>query len=328
MSLYDLMEESHRETGLPPTGLHRGLANHVVQRFAVTCESCNGTGSQYVFGERLNCRECRGWRKHLSPAAIRRLHQIVTAVFPEIRAGCTTELTAQRWAVRKYVPATRPMYLGVGLLPASVPPEPADTALAVCSLTWRRGLRSELLWSGGKTGPCVLWEQLPDLRHPDGAPWTEVFAWTPAGTDNAGRSALRLLERGWSDENRAYDWLAAPKRISRLGEQRAFAVTSVGIVSEQQIEWVFLAAARARSLWARHAATVANTEWSTADSTQNIGPYPFNPWSTNRKAAEARDTHGAIIPRGVPADRVTPAEVFAFRREQRRRSETADGDAK
>jgi hypothetical protein len=125
-----------------------------------------------------------------------------------------------------------------------------------------------------------------------------------------------------------YDWLAAPKRLSQLGAQKAFSITSAGIVSEQQVEWIFLSAARARNIAARHAATVAKTKRSTAGNTRNIGPYPFNTWSTNRKAAEPRDIREAIIPRAVPADRVIPAEVFALRREQRRRSETPDGDAK
>ena len=180
MSIYDFMAAYQLETGLPPLGSHRALADHVMQRFAVTCESCKGTGAQYLFGEPVNCAECRGWRKHLSPAAVRRLHQIVIAAFPSIRAGCATEITAQRWAARKSVPATRPMYLGVAALPASIPQAPVETALAVCSLTWRRGLRSEFLWSGGNAGPCILWERLPDLTHHDGALWSELFAWTPA----------------------------------------------------------------------------------------------------------------------------------------------------
>jgi hypothetical protein len=290
MSIYDLMAQYQLETGLPPTGLHKGLADHVILRFAITCESCKGTGAQFLFGAPVTCAECRGFRKHLSPAAVRRLHQIVTAAFPAIRAGCTTEQTAQRWAARKNVPATRPMYLGVGPLPASVPQAPAEAALAVCTLTWRRGLRSEFLWSGGKAGPCVLWERLPDLTHHDGALWSEVFAWTHAGTADPGRSALRLFQSGWAKENLAYDWLAAPKRLSQLGAQKAFSITSAGIVSEQQVEWIFLSAARARNIAARHAATVAKTKRSTAGNTRNIGPYPFDAWSSNRKAAESRGT--------------------------------------
>lgn len=326
MSIYDFMAAYQLETGLPPLGSHRDFADHIVQRFAVTCESCRGTGAQYLFGEPVNCAECRGWRKHLSPAAVHRLHQIVIAAFPSIRAGCATEITAQRWAARKSVPATRPMYLGLAALPASIPQAPVEKALAVCSLTWRRGLRSEFLWSGGNAGPCILWERLPDLTHHDGALWSELFAWTPAPTADPGRSALRLLQRGWAKENLAYSWLAAPKRLTRLGSQKTFAVTSAGIVSEEQIEWVFLAAARARSLEARrHAAMVAKTKRSTAGAARNIGPYPFAARSSGRKAAEPRDICEAFIP---PPDRVISAEDFASRRERKRCAEILDGDAK
>ena len=325
MSMYEHMAAYQLETGLPPLGLHRALADYVMQRFAIPCESCKGTGAQYLFGEPVNCTDCRGWRKHLSPAAVRRLHQIVTAAFPAIRAECTTENTAQRWAARKNVPATRPMYLGAEPLPASVPRAPTESALRVCSLTWGRGLRSELLWSGGNAGPCVLWERLPELTHHDGASWSEVFAWTPARPADPGRSALRLLQRGWAKENFAYDWLAAPKRLSQLGYRRAFSVTSAGIVSEQQIEWVFLAAARARSLGARHAAIVAKTRRCTTGTTRNIGPYPFAVRSSNQKAAEPRDISEAFI---APPDRVVSAEDFASRRVGKTRDKILDGDAK
>jgi hypothetical protein len=325
MSMYDLMAAYQLETGLPPLGLHRALADHVVQRFAVTCESCKGTGAQHLFGEPVNCTDCRGWRKHLSPAAVRRLHQIVTAAFPAIRAGCATENTVQRWATRKSVPATRPMYLGVAPLPESVPQAPVETALTVCSLAWRRGLRSEFLWSGGNACPCVLWERLPDLTHHDGAPWYEVFAWTNVGSMGPSRSALRLLQRGWASENFAYNWLAAPLRLSQLCSQKAFSVTSAGIVSEQQIEWVFLAAARARSLEARRGAMVAMTKRSRAGTTRNIGSYPFAARSSNRKAAERKDICEGFI---APPDRVISAEDFASRRERRRRLEIRDGDPK
>ncbi len=325
MSMYEHMAAYQLETGLPPLGLHRDLADHVMRRFAVTCESCKGTGAQYLFGEPVNCTDCRGWRKHLSPAAVRRLHQIVTAAFPSIRAGCATENTAQRWAARKSVPATRPMYLGAAPLPASVPQAPVETALAVCSLTWRRGLRSEFLWSGGKVGPCVLWERLPDLIHHDGAPWCEVFAWTNAGAVDPGRSALRLFQNGWAADNPAYSWLAAPRPLSRWGTQKAFSVASTGIVSEQQLEWVFLCAVRLRSFAARRATIIARTKRSGAGATRNIGPYPFAARSSNRKATEPRDICEAFIP---PPDRVISAEDFASRRERKRRTEIFDGDAK
>ncbi len=228
MSIYEHMAAYQLETGLPATGSHRNLADRAIQQFAVSCESCKGSGAQYLFGEPKNCAECQGFRKHLSPAVVRRLHQIVTAAFPSIRAGCATENAARRWAARKSVPATRPMHLGLKPLPASVPQVPDETALAVCSLTWRRGLRSEFLWSGGNTGPCVLWERLPDLTHHDGVLWCEVFAWTPARTADPGRSALRLLQRGRAKENLAHDWLAAPKRLSQLTSQKACSVTSAG----------------------------------------------------------------------------------------------------
>jgi len=101
------------------------------------------------------------------------------------------------------------------------------------------------------------------------------------------------------------------KRLSQLGYRRAFSVTSAGIVSEQQIEWVFLAAARARSLGARHAAIVAKTRRCTTGTTRNIGPYPFAVRSSNQKAAEPRDISEAFI---APPDRVVSAEDFASRR--------------
>ncbi len=220
------------------------------------------------------------------------------------------------------------MYLGVEPLLPTVPQTPNKAALVVVSLTWRRGLRSEFLWSGGEAGPCLLWERLLDLTHHNGVSWTEVFAWTHTGTADPARSALRLFQRGWAKENLAYDWLAAPKRLSQLGVQSAFSVTAAGIVSKQQIEWLFLTAARSRAMTARHAAMVTRAKRPTAGNTRNIGPYPFDAWSSNRKAAEPRDIRDAIIPPPVPADRVMPAEVFAFRRERKRRSETPDGDAK
>lgn len=325
MSMYEHMAAYQLETGLPPLGLHRALADHVIQRFAVTCESCKGTGAQYLFGEPVSCIDCRGWRKHLSPSAVRRLHQIVTAAFPAIRAGCATENTARRWAARKSVPANRPMHLGLEPLPTSVPHVPDKTALAVCSLTWRRGLRSEFLWSGGKTSPCVLWERLPDLIHHDGAPWYEVFARSNAGAVDPGRSALRLFQTGWAADNPAYSWLAAPRPLSRWGVQKAFSVTFAGMVSEQQIEWVFLAAAQVRSIGARHAAIVAKTKRPTAGTTRNIGPYPFAAGSINRKAWPPMDMREAFEP---PPDRVISAEDLASRRDRKRRAEILDGDAK
>ncbi len=324
MPFYAAMAQYQLETGLPPLGLHRTLADYVIGRFASPCLTCAGARSQHLRREQANCTNCRGFQWRLSPAAIRRSHQIVTAAFPEIRARCTTETTAKRWAARRTAPVTQPIYLGVAPLPATVPPAPFQGALPVCSLTWRRGLRSEFLWTGGRSGPCVLWERLPDLMHQDGTSWSEVFAWTPAGTMDPAGSVLRLLECGWAKGNRAYDWLSKPTRLSLLGG-KAFSVTSTGIVSEEQIQWLFLASARVRGLPARSASMMANAKRLRPGIPRHIAAQAFHPLSGHRTASEPADILDRVVPVRGP---VISIQEFITRRENMQRNGISDGYAK
>ena len=100
-------------------------------------------------------------------------------------------------------------------LPSFVTPVPTKEALAVASITWRRGLRSELLLATHESDVLVLWERLPDLHLPDGQAWVEAFAWVHDRITDPERSAQRLIQRGWAETNPAYNRLAAPKHPSK-----------------------------------------------------------------------------------------------------------------
>ena len=184
-------------TGLPPTGLHRKFADHVISSFAVRCVSCNGTGSQVIKGIARWCSDCDGLKGHPSAAAVTRLHQVVIANFPDLRNRSNQEAAVQRWAARKWAPATGPMYLGHEEFPPSVPRAPSDTAIHVASIKWRHGLQSELLWTTFKDDKLwVLWERLPELLLPNSESWTEVFSWSDTSNDRSPHSVHALLEHG------------------------------------------------------------------------------------------------------------------------------------
>jgi hypothetical protein len=180
MSIVEMMATYASTTGLPPTGPHRKLADHLISRFSTLCQSCTGIGLQVVGGATRICAGCGGFRRVLSPSAIRRLHQIVGAHHPAVRKQDRRENAALWWAARKSVIPDGPIHLGLETVPAPVPRAPNDAARTVASITWRRGLHSEFLWSSSDTGHCVLWERLPRLELEDGRPWVEVLPGPPA----------------------------------------------------------------------------------------------------------------------------------------------------
>lgn len=266
MSLNDMWCMYSRETGLPPTGPAYRLVSHVISRFSTPCSSCNGEGSKALDGKDAHCVGCGGFRRYLSPAAIRRAHQIVRATFPSVASRERTQEAARGWTARAYQPPVAPMYLGRDPLPLSVTQAPPGDALPVASITWRRGLRAELLWTADGDLQ-VLWERLPDLLLPTGEPWVEVFSWIRGPESDAERSAQRLLRLGWSEMNPAYGWLGACRAIN-VPPFRAFSVTAEGLLKAAQLDWLFLSAARVRR-------EDAKREAAGKRRISNIGPYSF-----------------------------------------------------
>jgi hypothetical protein len=300
------------ETGLPTVGLHRKTMDHAFRRFAVTCDSCSGTGLQMIADARSVCTDCGGLKSRLSPAAVRRLHQIVVAAFPEVRPKSNVEKAAKRWEARKPVTVFKPVYLGSEDLPVGVPPRPNSRALPVASIKWRRGLRSEFLWTAGEADLCVLWERLPDLKHSDGEPWAEVFAWASGGVADPGRSVQRLLLHGWAAANPAYDWLDSLqfRKSSRL--RKAFTVTAGGLLSEQQLEWLFAAAARARSKATAQRRTSAKGKVPLVDKPLNIGPYSAFTAPLNCNVPTLPAALGTSVAKAMSRTDVNPS-VLPFR---------------
>lgn len=235
-------------TGFPPTGTHRKLTDQVVMRQGVACDSCNGSGLQITNGKRHFCSDCHGFLRRLSAADVVRLYQIVTARFPDLCSRVAkVQEAADRWHCGKSLPATAPKYFGREPLPAAVPVVPNGKALLVASITWRSGGRSDYLWTGSAADDlCVLWERTPELLLEDGEPWTEVFAWAHGSLIDPSLSAQRLLQRGWAKSNPAYEWLSSPSFASSHSLHRAISATSAGILSAQQIGWLFRAATRSR----------------------------------------------------------------------------------
>lgn len=272
MSLTEMWCMYSRETGLPPTGPAYRLVSHVISRFSVPCPLCNRAGSKALNSTETHCIGCAGFRSYLSPVAIRRAHQIVRAAFPSVGTAQRADESARRWARREYHPAVGPVYLGRDALPMSVPRTPPEYALSVASITWRRGLRSDLLWAMCDPGVHVLWERLPDQTLPGGEPWTEVFAWACGDGDDPRRRAQRLIQLGWAEMNPAYGWLA---RCRSSGPLSAFSVTSPGLLAADEIEWLFRLAARARYENAKRRTAVSVTKRPAPSGSQNIGPYPF-----------------------------------------------------
>jgi hypothetical protein len=268
MSLTEMWCMYSRMTGLPPTGPAYRLVGHVISRFAVPCALCNQSGSKAFDGRATQCAGCGGFRKYLSPAAIRRAHKIVRAAFPNAVTSERTEPAARLWAAREDQPAVRPMYLGVDPLPPSVSRAPKD-ALTVASLTWRRGLRCELLW-GTECELDVVWERLPDLLLPSGEPWMEIFAWTRSRGADPCRSAQRLIQLGWADTNPAYGWLARCRSTGTV----PFSVTSPGLLAAGELEWLLRLAVRVR-----HRNVNCRKEHDSKQPLRSgpryIGPYPF-----------------------------------------------------
>jgi hypothetical protein len=266
-----IMDAYALAVGIPTYGLHRKYMDHAVRRFAVPCKSCKESGLQMFGDAQGQCVDCGGFKRRLSPAAVRRLYQIVAARFPEVRARSNAEESAQRWEARKAVTVTKPMYLGLKDLPLGVPQKPDSSALRVASITWRRGLRSEFLWTACEDDICVLWEHLPGLEHA-GESWTEVFAWAQGGDCDPKRSAQRLLQDGWSVANPAYDWLGSLTAAASNRLSQAFSVTSEGLLSRSQFQWLFHAAVRVRVQGEKRSQRPKAT-----DKPLNIGPYHFRP---------------------------------------------------
>lgn len=274
MSLIEMWCTYSRETGLPPTGPAYRLVNHVISRFAVPCPCCNGAGSKALDGSDSHCVGCGGFRRYLSPAAIRRAHQIVRATFPNVGSSERTDDAARRWATREYRPATTPTYLGFDTMPTSVSRAPLEDALTVASMTWRRGLRSEFLWAKYDPDLHVLWERLPNLLLPSGEPWVEVFAWMRGQVVDPDRSAQRLIQLGWTEMNPAYGWLAR-RKWTGTGLFKAFSVTSPGLLAAGELEWLFRLAARVRHKNTKRQTTDADSRQPVPSGPENIGPYPF-----------------------------------------------------
>jgi hypothetical protein len=84
-SVIEMMGAYASATGLPPTGIHRRLTDHLIMRMGVRCGTCRGDGVLTSIEDRTACSKCHrfGWR--LTAAEVRRIHQIVTARFPELR---------------------------------------------------------------------------------------------------------------------------------------------------------------------------------------------------------------------------------------------------
>ena len=318
MSIIEMMATYASATGLPPTGPHRKLADHLISRFSTPCQSCTGIGLQVVDGATRICADCGGFRRVLSPSAIRRLHQIVGAHHPAVRKQDRRENAALWWAARKSVIPDGPIHLGLETVPAPVPRAPNDAARTVASITWRRGLHSEFLWSSSDTGHCVLWEQLPMLAYDNGTPWVELFAWAAGGADNPERSAQRLLHRGWSETNPAYGWLATIKPSSSSSPTRAFTLDLDGTLSERQIDWLFRAAVHTRRCSPQHFSASARTAALAADKPRNIGPYSFGQRPTvSPKNLEPRDIAEAFSVDARPKNNVIDAQVLALRRSEK-----------
>jgi len=192
-----------------------------------------------------------------------------------------------------------------------------EAARPVASITWRRGLRSEFLWSTSDTCHCVLWERLPNLKFEDGTPWIEMFAWAAGGAENPERSVQRLLHRGWSETNPAYGWLATLKVSSGSGPINAFTTDLAGMVSGPEIEWLFRAAVRTRRHSVQHFPASARNAALGANKPRNIGPYPFGRRPTGSpKNLEPRDIAEGVDAR--PKINVIDAQVLALLRERRR----------
>ena len=301
------IDEYGPATRMPTIGLHRKYMDHAVRCFAVACDSCKGSGLQMLGGTQCLCVDCGGFKKRLCPAAVRRLYQIVAARFPEVRARSNAEEAAQRWEARKAVAVTKAMYLGLEDLPQSVPQRPDSSALRVASITWRRGLRSEFLWAACEAGVCVLRERLPDLVHA-GEPWAEVFAWARGGGRDPERSAQQLLQQGWAVANPAYDWLGSSHCGPSLGLPKAFSVTSEGLLSGHQLEWLFRAAARVRAQ-----AEKRLPRPKASDKPQNIGPYSFGKGISNAAPKKLEAPHAPSVAGAVPVKTaVGDAQLLPF----------------
>lgn len=314
MSLKEMWCMFARETQLPPTGPAYKLARHVISRFAVPCTSCNGSGSKVFDGKDSQCAGCGGFRNYLSPAAIRRAHQIVRAAFPTVSTLERTNEAARRWSVRESHPTDKPMYLGYDTLPPSASRAPPKDAIAVASITWRRGLRSEFLWAP-EGDLSVLWERLPDLLLPGNEPWAEIFALARGAAADPNRAAQRLVQLGWADTNPAYGWLTT-SRPAVTAPFKPFSVGSSGLLSAAQLEWLFRSAARARHEDAKLGPIEADSKRSAPSRTRNIGPYPFPSHRTKHEDPKPQARNAADIEQAVP-----------FRRNSKRIEDGPSGDS-
>jgi hypothetical protein len=121
-SVIEMMCAYTSATGLPPTGVHRRLTDNLLARLGTQCAACDGAGVLMSDKVRTSCSECHrfGWR--LTAAEVRRLHQIVTARFPELRnPDGRLERAVSLWGSKRRRAVDGPIILDLRLCPQGFP---------------------------------------------------------------------------------------------------------------------------------------------------------------------------------------------------------------
>jgi len=236
------------------------------------------------------------------------------------------------WFARRYAFPNMPLDLGLASPPPSVFTTTFDSAQNVASITWRRGLRSEFFWSADQESDyCFLWERLPALAFPfdEDFQWIELFAWASEGADSPKNSVPRLLERGWSETNPVYGWLATPQSSSWFDPNNAFTVDTDGLVPEQQIKWLFRAAVRTRRN-SRQTFTVSTPPGEFLPlKPVNIGPYRFDARSSvSPKKQPCWDDSEGFALDARPKNSVVEAHELVLRRAKRQQKLQSAGNSK
>jgi hypothetical protein len=184
-SIIEMMGAYASATGLPPTGTHRRLTDQLIMRMGVRCGTCRGDGVLTSIEDRTSCSKCHrfGWR--LTAAEVRRIHQIVTARFPELRnTDGRLERAVSLWGSKRRRAMDGPIYLGIETPTPRLPASPnagrsmshrlsgatacrANTyGLASCPASPCCGNLCVICAIGGGTGQKCSRGRLPTRRAP------------------------------------------------------------------------------------------------------------------------------------------------------------------